>query len=359
MTRFRRPIVPLAACVAALVATADHASLAARAATKSAAPAPTGQAVPSASPAGEVYTVDDAHSFVEFSVRLIGFNRVRGSFPRYQAHIYYDSAAVARSSVSVRLTVESVDTNNQERDHDLASTEFFDAKRFPFMRFESREVRADGPGFVAMGDLTIRDVTRPLSIPFAITTPVGPDPFGNTRFSAVGRVVLNRRDFGVNGPDFWNRAISDSVEIEFEVGCRRWNYDRLGWGNLKRTSIGQRIFETSEKSGVAAALKESRELFLKERGNPEWNFGLFEYVKCAGRLGQHGRPGDGAAVLGQAIELRADSTGAADLAEVRCQRSELLQRAGDMAGARAELARAEFADSTSTYVRALKRAMAS
>jgi hypothetical protein len=67
-------------------------------------------------------------------------------------------------------------------------------------------------------------------------------------------VVIDRRDFGVIGPNFWNHAIGDSVEIEFEVGCRRWNYDRLGWGDSKRASIGQRIFESAERGGLTGRL---------------------------------------------------------------------------------------------------------
>src|SRR5262249_25610158 len=172
----------------------------------------------------------------------------------------------------------------------LESANFFDAAKYPFIRFDSREVVADPAGFVARGDLTIRDVTRPIAIPFAITAPLGVDPFGNDRFSAAGRVTLNRRDFGVTGPKFWNNAIGDTVEIEFEIGARRWNYDRLGWGRAERTSIGQRIYETADSLGIGRALRDSRELWAKERANPAWNFGLFEYMKCAGRLGQHGRP---------------------------------------------------------------------
>ncbi len=350
----RRSALVVAALSLAGFAAANRPTLAAR---KSAAAAPV---VVAASPAsGQVYTVDDAHSFVEFSVRLLGFNRVRGSFPNYEAHVFYDTVAVERSSVSVRVSVNDVDTHNAERDHDLESSEFFDAKTYPFIRFESRAIRPTGGDFVAEGELTIRDRTRPTNIPFAITSPLGIDPFGNPRFSATGRVVINRRDFGVVGPDFWNHAISDSVEIEFEVGCRRWNFDRLGWGDSKRASIGKRILEATEREGVTPALKESRELFQKERGNPEWNFGLFEYMKCAGRLGQHDRPRDGAAVLGQAIELFADSTQAGDLAAIRCQRAELLMLAGDRAAAADELARAMLADSSSTYARALQRAIRS
>jgi polyisoprenoid-binding protein YceI len=352
MTISIRHAVFLGATLVGSLAAAIRPTLAAK---KSVAAPPPVLASPPAT--GQVYTIDDAHSFVEFSVRLVGFNRVRGSFPQYEAHVYYDSAAVERSSVSVRISVEGVDTHEAERDHHLESPDFFDAKNFPFIRFESRSIRAASGGLIADGDLTIRGQTKPTTIPFAITTPLGTDPFGNPRFSAAGRVVVNRRDFRVIGPDFWNHAISDSVEIEFEVGCRRWNYDQLGWGDPKVASIGQRIFESAERSGLTAALKESRALFQKERGNPDWNFGLFEYMKCAGRLGQHDRPRDGAAVLGQAIELKADSTAAADMAVVRCQRAELLMRAGDRAAARDELTRAEWADSTSTYVGALKRSM--
>jgi polyisoprenoid-binding protein YceI len=305
-------------------------------------------------PAGLVYTVDNAHSFLEFSARLLGFNRVRGTFRDYEAHLYYDSTAVTRSAVSVRIRVASISTNEDERDADLQKPDFFDARRFPVIRFDSREIRAQAGGFVALGDLTIRDVTREVEIPFRISAPLGIDPFGNPRFSAEGRLTIDRRDFGVVGPPFWNHAIGDSIAIEFEIGARRWNYDALGWGDKSRRSIGQQVLEAAGRDGIAAALRESRELWATQHSNPEWNFGLFEYVKCAGRLGQHGRPRDGAEVLAQALELRTDSTAAADLATVRCQRAELLMSAGEDALAREELARATAADSGSTFARALR-----
>src|SRR5689334_4799022 len=150
-------------------------------------PAKTGQAVSSAPAShGQVYTVDNAHSFLEFSARLIGFNRVRGTFPDYSAHIFYDPDSVGRSAVSVRIAVAGVSTHEPERDHHLESADFFDVARFPEMRFDSREIVAASGGFVATGDLTIRDVTRPVVIPFAITAPLGVDPFGNPRFSVAG-----------------------------------------------------------------------------------------------------------------------------------------------------------------------------
>src|SRR5262245_32449095 len=123
----RRSVLLGAALVLTLLVAADRSTLAAKKTLAAVSPA---AATPP--PAGQVYTVDSAHSFVEFSVRLIGFNRVRGSFPQYEAHVYYDSVAVERSSVSVRVSVEGVDTHNTERDHHLESPDFFDAKKYPF-----------------------------------------------------------------------------------------------------------------------------------------------------------------------------------------------------------------------------------
>jgi polyisoprenoid-binding protein YceI len=300
--------------------------------------------------------VDDAHSFVEFSARLIGFNRVRGTFPDYTAHIYYDPDSIGRSSVSVRITVAGVSTHEEERDHHLESADFFDAARFPTMRFDSREVVPAPDGFAARGDLTIRDVTRPIEIPFAITAPLGVDPFGNQRFSAAGHVTISRHAFGVLGPKFWNGAIGDSIEVEFEIGARRWNWDNLGWENARRHSIGERIYRTADSLGIARALKDSHAVWTSAHGDTTWNFGLFEYMKCAGRLGQHDRPQDGAQVLAQALELQGDSLAPADVAVLRSQRAELLLRAHDAGKGRDELARALAADSTSTLARALRRA---
>jgi polyisoprenoid-binding protein YceI len=67
-------------------------------------------------------------------------------------------------------------THEAERDHHLESPDFFDAKTFPFIRFESRSIRAGSGGLIADGDLTIRDITKPTTIPFAITSPLGTAP---------------------------------------------------------------------------------------------------------------------------------------------------------------------------------------
>ena len=332
--------------------------LAAAAGAKVVRPAKAGAPVPPVPAShGDVYAVDNAHSFVEFSARLIGFNRVRGTFPDYSAHIFYDPDSVSRSSVSVRIAVAGVSTNEPERDRHLESADFFDAARFPHIRFDSREVVAGAGSFAAIGDLTIRGVTRPVVIPFAITAPLGMDPFGNQRFSVAGHVTISRKDFGVVGPKFWSTAIGDSIEIDFEIGARRWNFDHLGWGSPQRQSIGERILRTIDSLGIKRALEDSRKLWVQAHADTAWNFGLFEYMKCAGRLGQHDRPREGAEVLAQAIELKSSTADASDLAAVRCQRAELLRGAGDARGARNELASALAADSASTHARVLRRAL--
>src|SRR5262249_41295030 len=118
----------------------------------------------------------------------------------------------------------------------------------------------------------------------------------------------------------------------------------------------ERILRLTDSLGIAPALKDSRKLWTDAHADTVWNFGLFEYLKCAGRLGQHDRPRDGAEGLGQVIALQADALAAPDLAVVRCERAELLLRAGDARAARDELALALAADSSSTYARALRHA---
>jgi polyisoprenoid-binding protein YceI len=177
----------------------------------------------------EVYTVDQAHSLLDFTVRLVGFNRVRGAFGAWQADFTYDPAAPSSGYVSFVADVASIATQVEERDRDLRGEFFFDAARFARMSFEGRVASAAGTLLEIEGRLTIRDSTRTIRFPVELVTPEAVDPFGNRRLVFAGKVSLNRRDFGVVGPRFWNHAISDSVAIEMELAGRIWGYSSMGF----------------------------------------------------------------------------------------------------------------------------------
>jgi polyisoprenoid-binding protein YceI len=166
-------------------------------------------------PAG-TYTIDPSHSRVGFSARHAMVTKVRGSFNEYSG-----SATVAdgKASIAIEISAASIDTRSADRDGHLQSPDFFDVVNFPKINFKSTSVKDGGAGIVVDGELTIKDVTRPLSIEFEYTG-TAKDPFGNDRFGFEGQAEINRKDFGLT----WNAAletggllVSENIKLEFEI----------------------------------------------------------------------------------------------------------------------------------------------
>jgi len=167
-------------------------------------------------PAG-TYNIDPSHSRVGFSARHAMVTKVRGSFNEYSG-----SATVAdgAASLNIDITVSSVDTRSADRDGHLQSADFFDAATFPKITFASTSVKDSGSDkLVVDGDLTIKDVTKPISITFEYTG-TATDPFGNARFGFEGEAEINRKDYGLT----WNAAletggilVSENIKLEFEI----------------------------------------------------------------------------------------------------------------------------------------------
>ena len=166
-------------------------------------------------PAG-TYTIDASHSRVGFSARHAMVTKVRGSFNDYTG-----SAVVAdgAASISIEISAASVDTRSADRDGHLQSPDFFDVANFPKITFKSTSVKDGGEGIVVTGDLTIKDVTKPITIEFEYSG-TAKDPFGNDRFGFEGAAEINRKDFGLT----WNAAletggilVSENIKLEFEI----------------------------------------------------------------------------------------------------------------------------------------------
>jgi polyisoprenoid-binding protein YceI len=143
--------------------------------------------------------------------------KVRGSFNDYSG-----SAVVAdgAANISIDINVASVDTRSADRDGHLQSPDFFDVANFPKITFKSTSVKDSGSEKLAVtGDLTIKDVTKSITIDFEYTG-TATDPFGNARFGFEGESEINRKDFGLT----WNAAletggilVSENIKLEFEI----------------------------------------------------------------------------------------------------------------------------------------------
>jgi polyisoprenoid-binding protein YceI len=142
--------------------------------------------------------------------------KVRGSFNEYSG-----SAVVAdgAATLSIEISAASIDTRSADRDGHLQSPDFFDVANFPKITFASTSVKDGGAGIIVEGSLTIKDVTKPLTIEFEYTG-TAKDPFGNDRFGFEGEAEINRKDFGLT----WNAAletggllVSENIKLEFEI----------------------------------------------------------------------------------------------------------------------------------------------
>lgn len=168
------------------------------------------------------YTLDVAHSRIGFSARHAMITKVRGAFNEFDGHATLDAADPTKSTVAVTIKAESIDTRNAQRDAHLRSNDFLDLAAYPEITFVSTVVEPLGDDtYRVTGDLTIRGVTKPVSIDLEFTGSAV-DPFGNARVGFEGSTVINRKDWGVN----FNAAleaggvlVSEAITLEFEISA--------------------------------------------------------------------------------------------------------------------------------------------
>jgi polyisoprenoid-binding protein YceI len=174
---------------------------------------------PATAPVAATWNVDPAHSHVEFAVRHLMISTVKGRFADVSGAVVLDEQDITRSSVEVTIGVASIDTRTGQRDDHLRSGDFFDVERFPTITFRSRRIERDGDDLRVSGDLTIRDVTREVTL---AVTPEGrgTDPWGGVRAGFSATTKIAREDFGLT----YNQAletggvlIGNDVKIAIEV----------------------------------------------------------------------------------------------------------------------------------------------
>lgn len=143
------------------------------------------------------YDFDKAHSFIGFRIKHLGLIEVPGYFRDFTGTVNYDAADPAKSSVEFNAMMTSVDTGVAGRDRHLRTADFFEVEKYPEMTFKSTGVVKKGSGWVLNGDLTMKGVTKAVSIPFDITGFIPGGERSGAKIGITGETKINRRDFGV------------------------------------------------------------------------------------------------------------------------------------------------------------------
>jgi polyisoprenoid-binding protein YceI len=178
-------------------------------------------------PPTTTWTIDPAHTLVEFSAKHMMITTVKGRFADVRGTLSIDEGRPAASLVEIELAAASIDTRTEQRDQHLRSADFLDAANFPVITFRSRRIEGaalrQGSELRVTGDLTIRGVTRDVTLE-ATYEGSGRDPWGGERVSFSATTKIDRRDFGLT----WNAAletggvlVSNEIKIHIEVQAIR------------------------------------------------------------------------------------------------------------------------------------------
>lgn len=147
------------------------------------------------------WTVDASHTEIGFSVRHLAISKVKGVFETFDATVTAAENPLD-SRVEVTVDMASINTKNADRDNHLRTNDFFDIENHPTMTFVSTGLRVEGDALLLDGELTLRGVTKPITITGEFGG-IATDPWGNLKAAASGTAVINRHDFGVS----WNAAL--------------------------------------------------------------------------------------------------------------------------------------------------------
>ena len=169
-------------------------------------------------PTAGTYQLDPSHSSADFQVRHLGLSKVRGGFA-IQAGTVVIAEDPTQSTVEVSLDAASFETGAADRDAHVKGADFLDVEQFPKLTFRSTGVRQSGSDWKVDGELTIKDVARPVTLDVEFEG-ANQDPWGNGRIAFAAETEINREDFGIT----WNQAIEAGgvvvgPRVKIEIGA--------------------------------------------------------------------------------------------------------------------------------------------
>jgi polyisoprenoid-binding protein YceI len=213
----------------------------------------------------QFFPIDRGHSFIEFSITYMGYAKMKGRFADFSGMVRYDEKNPEDLSVSLGIKTESIDTDNDFRDNDLKSDNWFDAKTFPLITFSSKKFRKGKNGFELVGDLTIKGITKEIILKMEAPSGVLKDARQDHQVIFTGTTTLDRTDFKVEGKN-WSAvkegitAVGNLVIIDFSILGKQ--VKAANWTNrVKNAESPQgKIYKVMKEQGVAQAMEAFRSI---------------------------------------------------------------------------------------------------
>lgn len=229
----------------------------------------------------QIYAIDTGHSYAGFTVKYMGFTKVRGRFADFSGTFRYDPDDPAKTSATVIIKTESIDTDLEFRDKDLKSANWLEVEKYPVIKFQSKRVVKGSAGDEVVGDLTIRDITKEVTLKMEYCSGVQKDVRGDTQVIFTGSTLIDRKDFGVKG-ERWSAvkeemaAVASEVEIELSILGKQINAPNFrNWVSNLESPQGK-IYKIVAESGVASGIKEFQQ--LKDAGGDKISAGALNIV---------------------------------------------------------------------------------
>jgi polyisoprenoid-binding protein YceI len=169
--------------------------------------------------AQDVYRIDPNQSTIGFSVKHMLINTVHGKFTDYSGTILLNENDLTKSSANLKINTASINTEVAPRDKDLRSPNFLDVAKYPEIIFTSHRVEKNANGYVLVGELAMRGVSKEVTIPFKYNGKVK-DLLGNTRIGFEGGLTINRQEWGISYSrvlDSGGLVAGNEVKIELDI----------------------------------------------------------------------------------------------------------------------------------------------
>lgn len=168
----------------------------------------------------KIWKLDPTHSNIGFSIKHMMFTNVKGNFKEYEGTVVVNDTDYEHAQLNFTAQIDSINTNNADRDNHLKSADFFDASKYPTLQFESTSLdKKDAHNFTLNGTLTMHGTSKPIALDAEFSTPMK-DPFGNTKIGLNITGKINRKDWNLN----WNSTletggllVGEDVKFDIEI----------------------------------------------------------------------------------------------------------------------------------------------